>query len=390
MTTGGIVSAAVTTLTEGVLRTMFWTKLKLAAVVLLLITAGSAAPIGQATAQKPNPDPKPLERPGIVTDPAATPKGVDDSAPRDDELDVVLLERAWVDAIPRRDAAIVNRIMADDFAGIDPVGNIFTKATYMPDLRNGVFTNQPIELDEIKVRLFGETAVVTSRIKVAGYPTHGRMTNIYVKRRGRWQCVASHASGMAGTTQPQPVPSTTTLRDLGRGAVRTDQIPPSALAAHDFRTPFRCVVQEIYVKDGQTVKKGDPLVSVFSEDLADAKSRYVTARTVWAHDKKILDYKAPLAESNTLPKKEWIEIENLEAQSRLKLRFARDKLLLYGLTDREIEDIDKEDPGRSFQRTFRSPVDDMVIRVLARLGFGYNTNDILIEIGSTSHPANTP
>ena len=82
-----------------------------------------------------------------------------------------MLERAWAAAIPRRDAAIVNRIMADDFEGIDPVGNVFTKATYLPDLRNGAFGVQPIELDEIKTRLFGETAVVTSRIKIANRPS---------------------------------------------------------------------------------------------------------------------------------------------------------------------------------------------------------------------------
>ena len=44
--------------------------------------------------------------------------------------------------------------------------------------------------------------MVTSRLKIPGYPTHGRMTNVYVKRQGRWQCVASHASGMAGATRP--------------------------------------------------------------------------------------------------------------------------------------------------------------------------------------------
>ena len=123
---------------------------------------GSAVLVSQATAQKPpahagiNDELRRARRGG----------GRDRAARR--QLDVEMLERAWVDAIPRRDAAIVNRIMADDFAGIDPVGNLFTKATYLPDLRNGVFTAKPIELDEIKTRIFGETAVVTSRIKIKG------------------------------------------------------------------------------------------------------------------------------------------------------------------------------------------------------------------------------
>src|SRR5205823_3234217 len=55
---------------------------------------------------------------------------------------------------------------------------------------------------EIKVRLFDATAVATSRIKNPNYPTNGRLTNVYVKRQGRWQCVASHACGISSTTCP--------------------------------------------------------------------------------------------------------------------------------------------------------------------------------------------
>ena len=63
-----------------------------------------------------------------------------------------MLKRAWADAIPRRDEAVVRRILADDFEGIEPLGNFFSKAAYLSDLRGGVFSNQPIVLDEIKTR----------------------------------------------------------------------------------------------------------------------------------------------------------------------------------------------------------------------------------------------
>ena len=33
----------------------------------------------------------------------------------EDEAEVAMLDRAWADAIPRRDTAAVNRILADDF-----------------------------------------------------------------------------------------------------------------------------------------------------------------------------------------------------------------------------------------------------------------------------------
>ena len=62
--------------------------------------------------------------------------------------------------------------------------------------------NQPVALDDIKARIFGETAAVTSRIKTISAPSSGRMTNVYIKRQGRWQCVASHTSGIIMGTCP--------------------------------------------------------------------------------------------------------------------------------------------------------------------------------------------
>ena len=93
------------------------------------------------------------------------------------------------------------------------------------------------------------------------------------------------------------------------------------------------------------VKKGDPLLEVFSTDLAEAKSDYETARSQWNRDKKVLDYKAPLAKSETIARKELIEIENDEAKSRLQMKLAKDKLLVYGLTEKEIEDVRERGRG---------------------------------------------
>ena len=103
------------------------------------------------------------------------------------------------------------------------------------------------------------------------------------------------------------------------------------------RTQFDSRVDRVLVDLGSTVKKGDPLLELFSTDLAEAKSNYEAAISQWARDKKVLDYKTPLAQGNNIARKEVIEAENDEAQSRLKMKLAKDKLLVYGLTDKEIE-----------------------------------------------------
>jgi len=430
VTSAGTVSASVTTLTEGVLRTMFLTKLKLVAAALLVIMTGSAVLVSQATAQKSP------ARPGIGDSPTAPTGATDGTAPRDEALDVELLERAWVDAIPRRDAAIIGRIMADDFEGIDPAGNIFTKATYMPDLRKGVFTTQPIELDEIKTRIFGETAVVTSRIKIQRFPTRGRMTNVYVKRQGRWQCVASHASGIAagacpvtgtapsvtifdqllgrgGSLPPRPVgqandcaschmvnPHTSGGMLPAQGARSRDAQSAQAELLDKFReyktklgmkrpdqvTRIRprlaCVVEKVHVNVGQTVKKGDPLVDLFSTDLAAAKNDYLTREVQWKHDQWYLRTRSELHAKKAISEQLFVETQNNEEKSKLQFQIARERVKVLGLDDKAIGRVSKEDGGQKARLTLRSPVDGTVMEVGAETGNLYDTKSVLIVIGA--------
>ena len=119
-----------------------------------------------------------------------------------------MLERAWIDAINRHDTAVVDRILADDFEGIDQAGNAFDKAAALREPLLGAFlTDSYAELDQVKTRVFGDTAVATSRFKVRDSAARGVMTHVYVQRRGRWQCVASHASWASGAVCPAIGPS---------------------------------------------------------------------------------------------------------------------------------------------------------------------------------------
>ena len=61
----------------------------------------------------------------------------------------------------------------------------------------------------------------------------------------------------------------------------------------------------------------------------------------------MLDYKAPLAKTENHPAKETrSRSENDEAKSRLQMKLARDKLLVYGLTEKEISEVPNEDGVR--------------------------------------------
>jgi cobalt-zinc-cadmium efflux system membrane fusion protein len=158
----------------------------------------------------------------------------------------------------------------------------------------------------------------------------------------------------------------------------TDYVPAHVTIV---RTQFdNCRVDKVLVDLGSTVKKGDPLLELFSTDLAAAKSDYEVACSQWAHDKKVYDYKAPLAKENTLAKKELIEVENDEQQSRLKMKLAKDKLLVYGLTEQEIKDAPIEDGALKAKMILRSRGDGLVVKKTVVVGNYYDSKDELMTI----------
>lgn len=151
------------------------------------------------------------------------------------------------------------------------------------------------------------------------------------------------------------------------------------------RSQFDCRVDRVLMQIGSVVKKGDPLLEVFSTDLAEAKSNYEMARSQWTRDKKVLDYKAPLAQSEAVARKELIEVENDEAKSRLQMKLAKDKLLVYGLTEQEIEEAQNEDGVQKARMILRSRSDGILIKRTVVQGNYYESKDELMQIAALDH-----
>ena len=104
------------------------------------------------------------------------------------------------------------------------------------------------------------------------------------------------------------------------------------------------------------------------------------ATSQWVGDKKVLDYKRPLATENQIARKELIEAENAEAQSRLKMKLAKDKLMHFGLSDQEIEDAKNQDGARKATMTLRSRADGLVVQRDVVPGNFYGVKDTLFVI----------
>lgn len=106
------------------------------------------------------------------------------------------LTQEWLDAESKVDRSALNRIIADDFLGTGPRGTMVSKTDVIPregpDAHGLAITGQ-----DIKVRVFGDTAIVTGRgvPRVQAQPEL-RMTVVFVKRGDRWQMVAGHLSAV--------------------------------------------------------------------------------------------------------------------------------------------------------------------------------------------------
>jgi len=84
------------------------------------------------------------------------------------EQKLIALNREFVTATSRLDAAVFGRFCADDFTYVSPSGAVLTKAQVLNLYRSisesgKMPTPEALEIDEMTVRIYGDTAVIVSR-----------------------------------------------------------------------------------------------------------------------------------------------------------------------------------------------------------------------------------
>jgi len=112
-----------------------------------------------------------------------------------DREQIIQLERDWTQSFVTMDVAANQRIVADDFLGTEPDGRRSKKS----DILNEVKTEEPLASnhlneDDLTIRFYGQTAVVNGseswKLK-SGKTGKFIWTDVFVKRNGKWQVVAS-------------------------------------------------------------------------------------------------------------------------------------------------------------------------------------------------------
>jgi hypothetical protein len=82
------------------------------------------------------------------------------------EQELIKLENEWADAWVKMDVAFFDRIEADDYTYTACEGSVWTKAQDLTLLKSGDSVITSWVLADMKVRVYGDAAVVTGRTTI--------------------------------------------------------------------------------------------------------------------------------------------------------------------------------------------------------------------------------
>lgn len=123
---------------------------------------------------------------------AQTPATVADTGDRGEVDELVKLEELRNQAVLHGDIATLDRMTSNDYTFITLRGEMRTKSEILDGFKSGSFHYESREISDLRVHVYGNTAVVTSRSVQKGtengkdYSGDYRFTRVYVKQKGSW------------------------------------------------------------------------------------------------------------------------------------------------------------------------------------------------------------
>ena len=109
----------------------------------------------------------------------------------------------WASAELRGNTTFLECFLADDFVGVGPYGFLLTKDEWLERLESRKLRYESFRLDEIRVRLYGDAAVIIVRQTMKGkyedndLPGSLRATLFFAQQEGRWLLAGIHMSLIA-------------------------------------------------------------------------------------------------------------------------------------------------------------------------------------------------
>jgi ketosteroid isomerase-like protein len=106
---------------------------------------------------------------------------------------------AFLEALRKGDEAALTSIYADDYTVTTDTGDVQTKTQRLEWVKANAARLSTIEFQDLKTRVYGDTAVVTGRATSTDYGINSRIIQVWVKQGDTWRVVA-------GQNTPIPTP----------------------------------------------------------------------------------------------------------------------------------------------------------------------------------------
>lgn len=109
-------------------------------------------------------------------------------------------DATWNELRLKADVRSLDQLLADDWILTHSDGRVQTKSEYLGELASRSRTNQAIANENVSLRAYGNTAIVTGVSVQSGVsngkPWNGRFrfTRVWIQRDERWTMIASHSS----------------------------------------------------------------------------------------------------------------------------------------------------------------------------------------------------
>lgn len=121
----------------------------------------------------------------------------------DEANQLIQLEESWNQASQKKDADTIAGMLSNEYFYTGTEGEVGDAALLLKHAREGEADEpryQSYKIDDIRVRIYGNTAVVTGRWTGSGTAQNKhaivreRWTDVWVRQHNVWKCVCSHST----------------------------------------------------------------------------------------------------------------------------------------------------------------------------------------------------
>lgn len=119
------------------------------------------------------------------------------------EADLIAAVHAWDRAMVSNDPVAIGQFVADDWVIIGPDGSVDGRERFLGLIASGDLSHDVMESHELRVRLFGDVALVISRgisggnFRGAPFRLEERVSCVFRHHAGQWRCQSTHLSLIA-------------------------------------------------------------------------------------------------------------------------------------------------------------------------------------------------